>query len=223
MKVRNPQIVRLLIGRPQNHAPAGEPEWITAIFREAVSVPVNCSKTGFVGDEVADHRFHGGPDKAVLVYAASHYPKWREELALPMEPGGFGENLCVDHLDEYSVCIGDVYRIGAAEVQVTQPRGPCSTLARRWGRLDLVRIVKENHRSGWYVRILREGTIAVGDSLELIGRPHPEWSVARTAQVNYSRDRQLSDLRELVELPELSMAWKKDLRKKLNAIAAARP
>lgn len=214
-----PHIAKLLIGRPKNHALPGEPEWVTAIFREPVQAPVFCTKTGFQGDEVASKRVHGGPEKAVLCYAISHYPKWREELALPMEPGGFGENLCIEGQDESVVCIGDVYRIGEAEVQVSQPRGPCATLAQRWQRPDLVKIVRQNHRSGWYLRILREGRIAPGDAVELMERPQPQWSVARTAQVNYSRDRDLSELRELVDLPELSKNWKNDLRKKLEAAA----
>lgn len=139
-----------------------------------------------------------------------------------MELGGFGENLCIEGQDESSVYIGDVYRIGEAEVQVSQPRGPCSTLARRWDRPDLVKVVRENHRSGWYIRVLREGKIAAGDGVELIARPQPQWSVARAAEVNYSRDRRLSDLRELANLPELSSAWKNDLRKKLEAAATAK-
>jgi MOSC domain-containing protein YiiM len=218
--VNSPRIVQLLIGQPTNHAPAGEPKWVTAIFREPVYVPVFCTQTGFEGDQVADRRFHGGPEKAALCYAAAHYPKWREELTLPMAAGGFGENLCVEGQDESSVCIGDVYRMGEAEVQVSQPRGPCATLARRWGRPDLVKIVRENHRSGWYIRVLREGKVAAGEPVELIARPQPEWSVARAAHVNYSRHRELADLQELFDLPELSKDWKKDLRKKLNAAAA---
>ncbi|MGZ7040072.1 MAG: MOSC domain-containing protein [Thermoanaerobaculia bacterium] len=211
----------LLIGRPANHAPAGEPKWITAIFREPVSTSVFLTKSGFDGDEVADKRFHGGPDKAVLCYAISHYPKWREELRLPMGPGGFGENLSIEGQDETSVCIGDVYRMGEAEVQVSQPRGPCGTLARRWERLDLIKLVRQNHRSGWYIRVLREGKVTPGDEVDLISRPQPDWPVARTAEVYYSRKRDLSESRELADLPQLSSTWKRDLRQKLAAMAAA--
>jgi MOSC domain-containing protein YiiM len=215
--VKNPHISKLLIGSPENHAPSGEPEWITAIFRRPVDGAVLCTKTGLEGDRVANPRFHGGPEKAVLCYAASNYPKWREELGYRMEAGGFGENLCIEGQDESNVCVGDVYRMGDAEVQVSQPRGPCATLARRWAMPSLVKMVRENHRSGWYVRVLREGSIVAGQAVELVERPQPKWTVARTAHVNYSRNRQLSDLRELYELPELSTAWKADLGKKLQA------
>lgn len=217
MDVNTPHITQLRIGHPKNHADPGEDPWITSIFREPVNGAIYCTKLGFEGDQVGDPSVHGGPDKAVLCYATSNYPKWREQLALPMECGGFGENLCIEGLDESSVCIGDVYRMGEAEVEVSQPRGPCGTLARRWGRLDLPRRVIENHRSGWYIRVLKEGKIAPGDRVELLARPQPEWTVARTAEVNYSRDRSIEDLRELSELPELSNNWKRGLREKLEA------
>ena len=109
--MNSPRVLHLLIGRPENHAPAGEPKWITAIFRKQVAQPVFLTKTGFEGDEVAEKRVHGGPDKAALLYAAAHYPSWREEFAMPVEPGGFGENLSIEGQDETTVCIGDRYRM----------------------------------------------------------------------------------------------------------------
>ena len=216
-----PHVAHLLIGRPTNHAAPGEAPWITAIFRHPVTTPVFATKTGLAGDEVASKRVHGGPDKAILCYSISHYPKWREELALPMEPGGFGENLAINGQDESAVCIGDIYRIGEAELQVSQPRGPCSTLARRWNLPTLVKIVRANHRSGWYLRVLREGHIVAGDTIELLARSHPEWNIARTAEVNYSPTRSIDDARKLVSLPELSRAWKEDIGRKIQVGAPA--
>ncbi len=217
--VTTPRIVQLAIGRPENHAAPGEESWITAIFRKPVSAAVFCTKLGFEGDQVGNRRVHGGPDKAVLCYSAANYPKWQAE-GMPASAGGFGENLTIEGLDEETVCIGDVYRIGEVEAQVSQPRGPCNTLASRWGRTELVKVVKENHRSGWYLRILREGKIAPGDAVELIGRPNPAWNVARTSEVNYSRNRSLEDVRALVEIPELSENWRGDFARKLQAMAA---
>ena len=215
----SPKVIQLSIGRPENHAPAGAEPWITAIFRKPVASAVFCTKLGFEGDEVAEKRVHGGPDKAVLCYSAENYPVWQKE-GLPAGPGGFGENLTITGLDEHSVCVGDIYRIGEVEAQVSQPRGPCSTLARRWGRTDFVKVVKENHRSGWYLRIFREGLVAPGDPVQLLERPHPGWTIARASEVNYSRNRTLEDLRELTELPALSNNWRKDLAKKLEVMAA---
>jgi MOSC domain-containing protein YiiM len=208
----------MFIGRPENHAPAGEKPWVTAIFRKPVSQAVFCTEIGFEGDQVGNRRVHGGPEKAVLCYAASNYAAWGREF-LGAEPGGFGENLCIEGLDEWAVCIGDLYRIGEAEVEVSQPRGPCETLARRWNRPDMVKLVRENHRSGWYLRVLREGKIRPGDAVELLAKPNPGWTIARTAEVNYSRERTAEDLRELMALEELSANWKSDFQKKLDAMA----
>ena len=87
-------------------------------------------------------------------------PDWREELSLPeMGPGGFGENFTVSGQDEATVFIGDVYEVGEAVVQVSQPRGPCANISRRWERPDLVRRVEESGRHGWYLRVLQEGVV----------------------------------------------------------------
>ncbi|HEY3927432.1 MAG TPA: MOSC domain-containing protein [Candidatus Koribacter sp.] len=212
-----PHVAHLLIGRPTNHAPDGEAPWITAIFRTPVSTPVFLTTTGFEGDEVAEKDVHGGPEKAALCYSLSNYPLWRAEHILDSSPGGFGENLAIDGQDESTVCIGDCYRIGEAEVQISQPRGPCSTLARRWNLPSLIKLVLQNHRSGWYIRVLREGNIAPNDSIELLSRPNPTWTISRAAEVNYSPQRTQQDLRELISLPELSVNWKYDLQLKLQA------
>lgn len=219
-KVNPARVSQLFVGRPENHAPDGEKPWVTAIYRKPVNVPVLCTRTGFEGDQVANRRVHGGPDKAVLCYGLSNYATWAGEF-LGAKPGGFGENLCIEGLDEWSVCIGDRYEIGEAEVEVSQPRGPCETLARRWNRPDMVKLVRENHRSGWYVRILREGKIGAGDAVELVAKPNPGWTIARVAEVNYSRDRKAEDLRALLAVEQLSSNWKKDLEKKLEAAAKA--
>ena len=217
MYVNSSRVAHLFIGRPENHAPAGEKPWVTAIYKKAVDSPVWCRRMGLEGNQVGNTRVHGGPDKAVLCYAVSNYDAWGREF-LGAEPGGFGENLCIEGLDEWAVCIGDRYRIGEAEVEVSQPRGPCETLARRWNRPDMVKLVRENHRSGWYVRILREGKIGPGDNVEVIAKPNPAWTIARTAEVNYSRARTAEDLRELLGLAELSVNWKGDFQRKLDAI-----
>ena len=88
---------------------------------------------GFDGDGQADVVKHGGLDKAVCAYPADHYPEWRRTLGItPFDFGAFGENLTIDGLDEQTVCIGDVWSLVDAQVQVSVPRSPCWKLARRW-------------------------------------------------------------------------------------------
>jgi MOSC domain-containing protein YiiM len=188
-------VVSVQVGRPRWMQPTddGGPwdtRWFSGFVKEPVHGPVMLRRENLDGDGQADLRVHGGPDMAVLVYAAGHYPRWREELGLPgIGPGGFGENLTVEGQDERSVCIGDVYDVGEARVQVSQPRGPCKKISWRWRRADLLRRVEETGRHGWYVRVLREGTIEAGQRLVLVERPHPEWTVRRAADV-YRRRKQ---------------------------------
>ncbi|MBZ0258559.1 MOSC domain-containing protein, partial [bacterium] len=128
-----------------------EKEWTSAIFKTKIESPIYCAKLGLEGDEQADLKHHGGPDKAVLAYPYEHYGKWREELPEhDWAPGGFGENLTISAFDESSVYIGDVFQIGDVIVQVSEPRQPCYKLARRWGIKELPNLVMKNNRSGWY-------------------------------------------------------------------------
>ena len=136
-----PVIVSVNVGRPidiQN----GTETWTSGIFKSAVSGPVRLAAENLDGDQQADLRVHGGPDKAVCVYSADHYPYWREQLGVQeCGPGWFGENFSVEGQNEGTVSIGDTFRVGTVIVQVSQPRAPCSKLGRRWNRLDMPKLV----------------------------------------------------------------------------------
>ena len=170
------RIVGVQVGLPKDHG-----DWRTAFFKEPVRGEVVLHRLGLEGDGQADRRVHGGPDKAVLVYSADHYEAWREELAQPDLPfGAFAENLTVQGLDETSVCVGDIFRVGDALVQVSQPRGPCWKIGRRWGRPDLVIRVARSGRTGWYLRVIEPWRLEVGSDMRLVSRPFPEWVVGST-------------------------------------------
>jgi MOSC domain-containing protein YiiM len=154
---------------------------------------------------------HGGPDKAVCVYPADHISWWRERLGRPdWGPGAVGENFTVEGQTEDTVCLGDVYEAGTALVQVSQPRSPCRTLARRWSRPDLPKRVVESGKSGWYLRVLRQGQVRVGDVLSLVERPHAAWTIARVNRVSYrlDPDGDPRDLGALAIVPALASAWR---------------
>jgi MOSC domain-containing protein YiiM len=164
------------------------PDWTTSFIRDPHPGPLHLHRLGLSGDAPADTRHHGGPDKAVLLYTAAHYPRWRDEYPqLPIGPGGLGENWTVDGLSENTVCIGDVYRIGDAVVEVSQPRIPCWKISRRWAVEGLTERVRESGRTGWYVRVLQEGMVRAGDTLELTRRPYPDLTVARANDVIHGR------------------------------------
>ena len=135
----------------------GAGAWRSAIGKEPAAGPVQLNALGLDGDQVGCPEVHGGPDQAVLAYASEHYPLWRQE-GFAAEPGAFGENLLLAGLTDQQACIGDVYALGEVLLQVSHPRQPCDTLARRFGRKDVVAQGRAHARGGWYCRGLRAGS-----------------------------------------------------------------
>lgn len=211
-----PQVVSLQIGMPEDrqysNAADGNPRlWRTGIFKAAVSGAVYLGKTDFIGDGQADLKNHGGPDKAALLYAQKHYDYWRR--VLPQHDwvyGGFGENLTVSDMNEDNVAIGDIYTIGTARVQVSQPRMPCWKLARRWGQKDLAARVQANGFGGWYIRVLDEGMVEAGQRIELVERPYPEWTISRVFDIIYNIERDAEESLALASCPVFATAEARD-------------
>jgi MOSC domain-containing protein YiiM len=209
-----PQIVSIQIGQPTNYldtraADGRERGWTTAFFKLPIAGRVFAGRTNLAGDAQADLEHHGGPDKAVLAYSADHYPYWREQLGIRDLPfGAFGENLSIAGLDETAACIGDRWQAGSVVFEVSQPRQPCWKMSRRWQIEDLAHQVLANGKSGWYLRVLAEGYIESGMELELVSRPHPEWTVARASRVMHHEKGDLAAAAELGALSELAVSWK---------------
>lgn len=204
-----PKLLSIQVALPREHGRADaeramERPWTTAFFKDAASGPVFLGRTNLDGDRQADPQHHGGPDKAALAYAASHYLIWAEELGRELPHGGFGENFTVEGQDESTVCIGDVYAIGEARVQVSQPRIPCWKIARRWAIRDLSARVQRTRRTGWYLRVLVEGHVTAGDEIVLLDRPHPDWTVLRASDVLYAKPHSADDVRALASVPALA-------------------
>lgn len=212
------RLLSIQVGLPTDRGVEGAADpmdrpWTSGFFKESVNGPVRLGTLNFEGDGQADLVNHGGPDRPVLAYSADHYPGWREELGRPDLPfGAFGENLTIDGLDEDRVCIGDSFAIGpVVRLQVSQPRQPCWKLARRWRIKDLPARVVNTSRSGWYLRVLEEGTLVAGLEVSLLERPYPDWTVRRaSAAMRHWRDRR-EEVLELASLPLLSASWRSDL------------
>ncbi len=208
------RIVSVRIGRPREHARpdwdhARSRTWTSAYLKDEVSGPVRVGRLGLDGDQQFDTAVHGGPERAVLMYGAAHYDAWR---ALPgleaMGPGAFGENLAVEGFDETSVCLGDVFEAGDVRLEVSSPRGPCANISRRWNAEWLLREVAVRRWTGWYLRVLREGTLAAGATLSRVERLHPDWSVDRVLRVRLETPRDAADLAFLSTCEALSPEWR---------------
>lgn len=211
-----PRLLSIQVGLPRTHGTEGAADphdrpWTTAFYKEPVPGPVALGALGLAGDGVADPRFHGGPDKAVLAYSADHYPFWRELLGHALPFGAFGENLTLAGQTEADVCIGDVYALGAVRVQVTQPRQPCWKLARRWRRSDLATLVQENGRTGWYFRVLAEGPVTEERDWGLVERPYPQWTIAEANRIMHHAPGDRAAAGALAACPALSESWKRTL------------
>jgi MOSC domain-containing protein YiiM len=220
-------LLSVRVGHVARHGTPGaadplEREWTSAFYKDAVEGPRHVGREGLDGDEQRDKgRGHGGPHGALLMYAAAHYPRWRVELAEPaMDFGGFGENLDVEGFDETTVCIGDTFEIGDCVVQVASPRGPCNNISRRWKRPDMVKRVTDTGRTGWYLRVLKEGSVAAGQSVTLTARTLPEWTVARTFRLRVDPDGDVAGLEAAAALELLTPDWRQWFAKRVTERAS---
>jgi MOSC domain-containing protein YiiM len=170
------------VGRPRSFR-VGERIVRTAIGKEPVLGRVRVGRTHLDGDSQADRRVHGGPNKAVYAYDLSGYAHWESELGRPLPYGQFGENLTVEGLPETEVRIGDVYRIGGALLQVSQPRSPCFKLALHMGRPDFPADFIRSGRTGFYLRVLEEGEVGAGDAIALVERDPRAPTVLETVRL----------------------------------------
>ncbi|AFK21585.1 MOSC domain-containing protein (plasmid) [Haloferax mediterranei ATCC 33500] len=207
------------VGTPETYGTEGATDpmdrpWETAFYKQPVDGELFLGETNLDGDRQANLRHHGGPEKAVCVYPGEHYPYWEEKLEVDLGPAAFGENFTIEGFTEREACIGDIYEVGEATVQITQPRSPCWKLARRWRVKDLAVQVEQTGYTGWYLRVLETGTVAPGESIRLVDRPNPDWSVARATKVRYrmSDDRELAG--ELADVEELGKSWTKRLERR---------
>ena len=184
-------------------------QWTSAFRKLPISGAALIDPMGIKGDEVADTKHHGGRDKAILCYSNDHYGHWAaEHPELVFLAGGFGENLTVDGGDESSVCLGDRYRCGSCEFEISQPRQPCWKISRRWQVKTMTKEVAQTGRTGWYLRVIQAGTIAAGMEMQLAARPNPDWTVRRANDVLFGRLVDRTASWELMNLAELSDEWK---------------
>ena len=222
MAAVNTKLISVNVGLPR------EVRWknkmvTTAIFKEPVEGRVMVNTLNIEGDGQADLEVHGGPSKAVYAYPAEHYASWRGELDDMELPWGiFGENLTTEGLLEDAVRIGDRFSIGTTTLQVTEPRVPCYKLAVRFDRPDIVRLMKETGRTGFYLRVLEEGVVEAGDDIEALGRDPGEVTVKDITQLHSGRETANAQLmRQAISIAALGEDWRGYFEHKLKKIETA--
>ncbi len=195
----------------------------TGIFKDPVRGRVTLRTLNLDGDRQADLSVHGGPSKAVYAYPSEHYAYWRGELpGMDLPWGMFGENLTTEGLREERINIGDRFRIGSAEVMVTEPRLPCYKLGVKFGREDIIKRFLQSGRTGFYFAVLREGEVGAGDEIQLIGRDANGLTVPDITRLyvnrNYS-DADLETLRRAVRVEALPESWRSYFLKKIKTVS----
>ncbi|MGK7896799.1 MAG: MOSC domain-containing protein [Xenococcus sp. (in: cyanobacteria)] len=217
-----PHVISIQVGLPQAFGVKGasnsmDRPWTTGFFKTPIAGEIWLGSTNLVGDGQADLKNHGGVEKAVLAYAAEHYSAWQKDLQLSDFPyGAFGENLTIMDQTETSVCIGDIYNLGTAQIQISQPRQPCWKLSRRWRIRDLALKVQKNGRTGWYFRVLKEGNIEPNLPLILQERPYPQWTIARANEIMHHEPNNREDAAALAACPFLAPNWQQTLSRRAN-------
>ena len=180
---------------------------MSAIHKSPVEGRLAAGPEGLDGDEQADLRVHGGPDKAVYAYAAEDTAWWEAELGRALGPGAFGENLTVEGLDVTGALIGDRWRVGSTELEVCQPRQPCSKLGIRFGDPLMVRRFAEAARPGAYLRVVVPGELGAGDAIEVVSRPPHDVSIGLVFRAIMHDDALAAPAAAAPELPAPLAAW----------------
>jgi MOSC domain-containing protein YiiM len=182
----------------------------TGIFKRPVEGPVGVRTLNLEGDQQADLRVHGGPNKAVYVYSQRNIEFWRSALQREeLGPGTFGENLTVDELTDDEVSIGDELEIGTARFLVTQPRLPCFKLGIALGDPKFPEVFQQSGRNGFYLRVLREGVLAAGDAIRLKSAPvESRVTIAEFARITNAPAPTPEQLHRILRLDALPQPWK---------------
>lgn len=190
-------------------------EIYSGIDKKPVSGDVYLSRINLEGDAQADLRFHGGPDKAICVYSFDHFSFWEDILGIKLVYGAFGENLTVKGMTEEEVCIGDIFTIGDAILQITQPRQPCYKLSNKLGFPRLPKLVQHTGYTGFYCRVLKEGIINAEDDLKLAERHKMGITVSFANKIKYRESDNMAGIEKILAVPELSHDWRNQFEQKL--------
>jgi MOSC domain-containing protein YiiM len=184
-----------------------------------VRAPLLLGAEGFAGDQQADRRVHGGPEKAVHLYPATHYARLAAkfpEAAGELLPGSLGENISSPTLDETQVRVGDIFQLGNARLQVCQPRSPCWKIDDRFGVDGMAAFIAEQRLTGWYFRVMQPGTVAPDAPLELIESSPETLTLAAAMSLWQEHRPALETLRQLAAAQGIASGWQRKILDRIS-------
>ena len=211
-----PVIQSINIAIPGNVPVSGNKKIFSGIMKKPVKGRIFLDDSGFKGDGVADHRFHGGADKAVCVYCVDHFPFWEKELNRKLSFGAFGENLSVTGWVETEVHIGDTFKMGEAEVQCTQPRQPCHKLNKVFDFQKMACRVQTTGYSGYYLRVLKPGWVEAGERIVPLLKDPNGISIEKANDLMHKTKKDWEGIREILSVMALSDSWRETFQKRLR-------
>jgi MOSC domain-containing protein YiiM len=205
---------------PQTVEINGKPV-LTGIYKQPVAGRVRLGRLGLAGDGQADLTVHGGEHQAVYSYPIEHYTHWQRVLqsaALPF--GTFGENFTISGGLEETVCVGDIWQIGDAQIQVTLPRLPCFKFGHKVGKPDILKEFLHSGHSGFYHRVLTEGLVGAGDEIKLVQRDSAGLTVRMALGMQKLGEGDEPLLRRALQIPSLAPVLRRDLTARLTEATA---
>ncbi len=210
------KVIATNIGKPTTFEWNGAQEQ-TGIFKYPVEAPLLLTKLDVSDDTIIDRVHHGGTNKACYIFSMEQYPYWKELYPnLEWDWGMFGENLTVSGMDESIMRIGDVYKIGSALVQVSQPREPCYKLGVRFKDQQVLRQFISHAHSGTYVRILEEGKVSKGDALQLVEQSENSFTVKQFFELLYAKQKSSEMIQLALDNPSVPDYKKERFKKHLK-------
>ena len=212
------KILSVNVGLPREVL-SGKDIVTTGIFKEPIEGRVKLRKLNLDGDKQADLTVHGGEDKAVYAYPKEHYDYWQFELPNTALPWGmFGENLTTEGLNEDTINIGDSFRMGSAEVVATQPRLPCYKLGIKFGRMDIVRRFLASGRPGIYFKVLLEGEVEAGDSIDLISKDENNITIKDIVRLYVKDNKDIESMQRAIRVKDLPIGWRNHFREQIKQL-----
>ena len=210
------QLTSINIGQKQT-LQSGDRSEITGIFKQPVSGPIQITTFGIAEDFIGSPKHHGGPDQAVYVYGTKDYEWWSTELGREVDAGTFGENLTISELESAKFNIGDFLHVGEVTLQVTAPRIPCGTFARRMEDPKFVKRFRAAERPGLYCRVIKEGVVKTGDNVRVETYPGETISVTQMYRDYYEKDKSEETLRRNLAAP-IAVRARVDLEEELSKL-----
>ncbi len=201
------KIASLNIGQAEIHLDYNAKEFVSAVKKQSTTEFQRLEKLGFVNDAIVDAA-HGGEHMAVHVFSLDHYPFFNQKSDFNFPIPSFGENLTIENLDEKNTNVGDIWRLGTATVQVSQPTERCRTMGRLHHQPKLLKWIHEKMMTGFYLRVLQPGEVRSDSEIEVIQKGPDLLNIDHLNQVLFKRPKVISELKQICQHEILSPRWK---------------